>query len=367
MSSCKSGIVTLNDAKTLWSTSSEFIDDTHVVHVTAKNGRTMTITTSSLYCNKFSNGTPYCDSGEVRTIGKGAPFVTDPKFVGQPWSSDPKGKNWDSGTNRPVLSWLDFIPTNRIDWEIVSIPPDKCPDKWKPYLLKTDDKGYFVMNLPYYKDASGKKVDIGISGRGNLGRFGCNGAADPVVSRWSYVLAKDGSLQIETDVDGNPILQIVLITRKDNGQLAIPGGMNVDPDGKIVDISMTLANEFLEEVSSYSESDEEKTELQRQKRDELYKIVEELGIEVFRGRNGDPRNTTHAWMVTVCKSIHDPSPFGFFGTFEKRAGSDASAVTVVKWSPLLSKELYANHADMVNVCYSVQRFLLENNSTESVA
>jgi hypothetical protein len=317
-------------------------------------------TIPSLYREKFSENTPYGKSGAVRTMGSNAPFVMNPSGVGQPWSSDPNGKNWDEESNRPVLNWLDFLPKERIGWETVLFPSDQCPEKWDRSLMKSDDNGNLSLCLPYYMDATGNKVDLGVSGRGDLGRFGCNGAADPVVSRWSYVTDEDGSLQIETDEDGNPILQVVLITRKDTGSLAIPGGMNVDPNGKIVDISMTLANEFLEEVSSHAESDADKTKLQLEQRDALYKIVEESGIDVFRGRNGDPRNTTHAWMVTVCKSIHDPTPDGFFGTFELRAGSDASSVTVVNWSPKRRQELYANHADMVDACYDVQRFLLEN-------
>jgi hypothetical protein len=344
------------------SSTTNFVNDTSVLNLVGDNGNTMQESTPTIYPEKFQDGTPYGKSGVVRTKGSNAEFVMNPYVILEPWSSDLNGKNWDNKTNKPVLSWPSFTRDNSIGWETVLVPSSQFPKEWDSSLCKEDDKGNFVLTLPYYKDANGNKVDLGISGRGDLGRFGSNGAADPVVSRWSYVTATDGSIQIETDEDGNPILELVLITRKDTGQHAIPGGMNVDPNGKIVDISMTLANEFLEETCSHAESDADKTELQLKQRDTLYKIVEKYGIDVFRGRNGDPRNTTHAWMVTVCKSIHDPTPDGFFQTFELRAGSDASAVSVVKWSPVLAKkhDLYANHGDMVNTCYKVQRFLLEN-------
>ena len=57
-----------------------------------------------------------------------------------------------------------------------------------------------------------------VSGRGLLGRWGPNHAGDPVVTRW----AKD-----EQD-EKRKVLEIILISRKDSGELALPGGM-VDP------------------------------------------------------------------------------------------------------------------------------------------
>ncbi len=57
-----------------------------------------------------------------------------------------------------------------------------------------------------------------MSGRGLLGRWGPNHAGDPVVTRW----AKN---QQDTK---QKILEIILINRKDTGDLALPGGM-VDP------------------------------------------------------------------------------------------------------------------------------------------
>jgi ADP-ribose pyrophosphatase YjhB (NUDIX family) len=57
-----------------------------------------------------------------------------------------------------------------------------------------------------------------VSGRGLLGRWGPNHAGDPVVTRW----AKD------QDDRKQKVLEIVLINRKDNDDLALPGGM-VDP------------------------------------------------------------------------------------------------------------------------------------------
>ncbi|CAF3081044.1 unnamed protein product [Rotaria sp. Silwood2] len=55
----------------------------------------------------------------------------------------------------------------------------------------------------------------GLSGRGLLGRWGPNHAGDPIVTRWA---------ENEHD-DKKKVLQIILICRKDTGELALPGGM----------------------------------------------------------------------------------------------------------------------------------------------
>ncbi len=61
----------------------------------------------------------------------------------------------------------------------------------------------------------------GLRGRGVLGRWGPNHAADPIVTRWKRDNAAD---QIVRDAEtGRGILEFVSIERKDNGGWAIPG------------------------------------------------------------------------------------------------------------------------------------------------
>lgn len=57
--------------------------------------------------------------------------------------------------------------------------------------------------------------EILVSGRGLLGRWGPNHAGDPVVTRWAK----------QQDPKKPKVLEIILITRKDSGELALPGGM----------------------------------------------------------------------------------------------------------------------------------------------
>lgn len=105
----------------------------------------------------------------------------------------------------------------------------------------------------------------GLCGRGVLGRWGPNHAADPIVTRWKMVDEKravDPVSQlygmflyymfiIYCIVHFRPILQFCAIQRRDCGQWAIPGGM-VDPGEHV---SQTVRREFMEEALSSLESD----------------------------------------------------------------------------------------------------------------
>ena len=107
----------------------------------------------------------------------------------------------------------------------------------------------------------------GLAGRGLLGRWGANHAADPIVAY----------------LDDNGDLWAIVVRRKDTGEWAIPGGM-VDP-GKIV--TQTLRNEFQEEAADIDEK--------------LLDKIFKLSILLYEGYVNDPRNTDNAWLET---SVH---------------------------------------------------------------
>lgn len=159
-------------------------------------------------------------------------------------------------------------------------------------------------------DALGRPLNpagrTGIAGRGLLGKWGPNYAADPIITR---INRRDRNVEM------------LAIKRRDNGQWAIPGGM-VD---RGEDVSRTLARELLEETGIALDMSE--------------------GILIYRGYVDDPRNTDNAWMETTAKLLHlDPE------TAEKmnpKAGSDAGSV---QWLPLITKnisDLYASHCSLV--------------------
>uniref|UniRef100_A0A182MB98 Nudix hydrolase domain-containing protein n=1 Tax=Anopheles culicifacies TaxID=139723 RepID=A0A182MB98_9DIPT len=167
----------------------------------------------------------------------------------------------------------------------------------------------------------------GIRGRGILGRWGPNHAADPVVTRWK--LDEAGQPIMHPD-SGKRILQMCAIERQDCGEWAIPGGM-VDPGEKV---SATLRREFLEETMDNDAG-------------EMAGEVEQFfaaGTEIYKGYVDDPRNTDCAWMETVAVNFHDETG-SVVGRFPLHAGDDAAKV---RWMDVGEEvKLYASHSNIV--------------------
>ena len=178
----------------------------------------------------------------------------------------------------------------------------------------------------------------GIVGRGLLGRWGPNHAADPIVTRWK----RDNAGIVEVDKQtGKPVLQFVAIQRRDSGEWAIPGGM-IDSNETI---STTLMREFMEEALNFLKmNDAERKILQNSIMEFFTK-----GDEIYKGYVDDPRNTDNSWMETVAINFHDEEN-NIVGKLRLKAGDDARNV---RWMDL-NKEinLYANHSDFVNTVVS---------------
>jgi ADP-ribose pyrophosphatase len=163
----------------------------------------------------------------------------------------------------------------------------------------------------------------GMSGRGLLGKYGPNYAADPLVTR---------------KIGDGPI-QMVAIKRVDTGDWAIPGGM-VDAGEQV---SATLKREFTEEAMNF--------------KGEEFNVAEKLdivfsgGVPVYIGYVNDPRNTDNAWMETTCVHfhIHDQE---LASKFNLSAGDDASHAKWINIGGDEYKGLYANHKTMVDVALS---------------
>ncbi|XP_045606104.2 ADP-ribose pyrophosphatase, mitochondrial isoform X1 [Procambarus clarkii] len=172
----------------------------------------------------------------------------------------------------------------------------------------------------------------GIAGRGALGCWGPNHAADPIVTRW-----KIAGNEFVHGNSGKPILQFVCIQRRDSGEWAIPGGM-VDPGERV---SATLQREFQEEALNSIEMTHEQKQQIEQKLNNFF----QGGEEVFRGYVDDPRNTDNAWMETVAYNFHESNQDGALYSLHLHAGDDAQAV---KWQDIDSRlNLYASHRDLI--------------------
>ncbi|TRY68746.1 hypothetical protein TCAL_02495 [Tigriopus californicus] len=180
----------------------------------------------------------------------------------------------------------------------------------------------------------------GLKGRGTLGRWGPNHAADPVVTRWHR--DSDGQRRIHPDSQ-KPVLQFVAIQRRDTGEWATPGGM-VDP-GELV--SETVKREFMEEAM-------DSTQATAQEKAANFEMVRDFftrGQEIYAGYVDDPRNTDQAWMETVAFLFHDDTG-SEVGQFELKAGDDAQAL---QWMDISSDlNLYASHINFIQKAAELQ-------------
>ena len=167
----------------------------------------------------------------------------------------------------------------------------------------------------------------GLAGRGLLGKWGPNHAADPIVTR----------LHPATNQ-----LQMVAIERKDMpGQWAIPGGM-VD-EGELV--SVAVKREFIEEAGNISESDEAKQAFV----DAINHLFSKGGHVVYRGYVDDPRTTDNAWIETTAFHFHCPPELG--DKLPLGAGDDANRAIWLDVNPATEERyanLYASHRQWVD-------------------
>lgn len=164
----------------------------------------------------------------------------------------------------------------------------------------------------------------GICGRGLLGKWGPNHAADPIVVRLNTITLE---------------LEFVGIKRKDTGQWAIPGGM-VD-HGELV--SSTLKREFYEETSMKTSS----TYL-----DQIFLNP----ITLFKGYSDDYRNTDNAWIETTC-CLFFPND----NCKHLKLCADGTEVSDVQWisfAEIHSLDLFASHKSLLHRALHVSQNIL---------
>lgn len=187
----------------------------------------------------------------------------------------------------------------------------------------------------------------GLKGRGTLGNWGPNHAADPVVCRAN---------------PQNKKLQFVLIKRLDNSQWALPGGI-VEAGQTIAD---TRTREFAEEAlgSEIKEGEDNSNYLARIKELEL-KLKEIFSFPtpddiLYQGVVDDPRNTDQSWMETnAILTLLDDTHV----KLNLMAGDDAGKVKWVDYNENI--KLFASHALFVKLAVEklLQRNLIYCDST----
>lgn len=235
------------------------------------------------------------------------------------------------------IEWPEYNPpdytSNAIKGQIWADPEINDPTfrpLWNSIDGKIDRQSYvkeYLIVNGYPLNPVGR---TGLKGRGILGKWGPNHAADPIVTRWKRTA--DGKVECDAKTC-KPILQFVAIKRRDSGEWAIPGGM-VDSGENI---SQTLKREFLEEALNFlDKGEEEKTKLKEEIESKFNN-----GIEIYKSYVDDPRNTDNAWMETIAVHFHDDES-NSFGSLPLNAGDDAVGV---RWMTVdRNLTLYANHS-----------------------
>ncbi|XP_029914112.1 ADP-ribose pyrophosphatase, mitochondrial [Myripristis murdjan] len=239
-------------------------------------------------------------------------------------------------------SWPQYSPVSYTDPSITKKPAwaDLDVGAFSPKFNALDGKVDRTSFEGNYTVEKGKPLNprgrTGVTGRGLLGRWGPNHAADPIVTRWK-VDAK--GKKISHPASKKPVLQFVSIKRKDCGEWAIPGGM-VDP-GELV--SLTLQREFSEEaLNSLAASPAERAKIHER----ITKLFKSPGFQVYKGYVDDPRNTDNAWMETVAVNFHDDEGSSV-SELPLQAGDDAGQVRWVDVDSSLS--LYASHSHFLEM------------------
>ncbi|XP_068606328.1 ADP-ribose pyrophosphatase, mitochondrial [Brachionichthys hirsutus] len=239
-------------------------------------------------------------------------------------------------------NWPQYTPVSYTDPSVLKTPVWADPDigTFSPKFNAVDgaiDRTSFEGS---YKLDKGKPLNprgrTGLTGRGLLGKWGPNHAADPIVTRWK-VDAKGAKMH--HPISKQPLLQFVSIQRKDCGQWAIPGGM-VDAGEQV---SLTLQREFSEEaLNSLVVPPSERAKIHER----ITKLFKSKGFQVFKGYVDDPRNTDHAWMETVAVNFHDESGDSM-SELPLQAGDDAGHV---QWVDVDSSfPLYASHSQFLEL------------------
>ena len=232
-----------------------------------------------------------------------------------PWSRDAPSYNPGEFTDDSVLTegvalgWAD-PPT-----------PQEVPD-----LMQRE-----TYEGPISFDAAGRPLNprgrTGVRGRGLLGKWGPNHAADPIVTRYHPQTGK---------------LQVVAVLREDTGQFAVPGGMSRSPgekwNAKVLSALQTedlrqednisLEQQHMKNLLNDLFQGEESTVVYRGCESSLFEpwtlrisLLTDPEFACARSDVDEPRNTDNAWLETTAFHFHCSRELGALLPLESAPGN----------------------------------------------
>lgn len=228
-------------------------------------------------------------------------------------------------------SWLEYDPPYRDSPEVLRQDRTKLPGGWADPSDYTSILSSLQSRIsfegPLRKDPrNGLLLNpmgrTGKAGRGELGAYGPNFAADPIVTRTN---PETGSQEV------------LLVQRRDNGQWSLPGSMINSRD----ELLEFMRNGFARKVLGVRDGSS---------LEDVDGILDALfanGAAIYRGYMDDERNTDHAWMESV--AVHFHASDAVARRLRLSPGEATSSVQWVSVSDILSgkKPLFANHVDLI--------------------
>ena len=175
----------------------------------------------------------------------------------------------------------NYKPVEFTSPKVLAADSSKVPDGWADPAEMTDDLRFEISPRVSHALKVGGRVKMvdgfprnpigrtGMTGRGLLGKYGPNQAADALITRYN----------------SQNNLEMIAVKRGDNGAWAIPGGMvNKNESARHAAIR-ELFEESLDTSDGYKEVNAK-----------LDKLLREGRAAVYIGYVDDPRNTDISWM-----------------------------------------------------------------------
>lgn len=227
---------------------------------------------------------------------------------------------------RPFFFHNKLIKDNIPKWSETLVPTiDDFKDKFSyitnDYILNSIKFEYCDFYIKYIENEDinfamlpiNPYAPTGIGGRGILGKWGPNHAADSIIITFDSI---------------RETYQVLVIERKDTpGVYALPGGMQ---DSNEL-ISETVTRELKEETN----------------------IILDVNnaIFIYSGYVNDPRNTDHAWLETCVYLFNINQKQREILINVMSAGDDAMSVKLIDIDDTndIYKNLYANHKEFVEM------------------